>query len=104
MIGALTFKSPFWDDLNVNAPIIWRFLLYNLRNISILKRKTNTRRHYIIDDIFWNKVTIIDWLNGSKDSHVIVDGNRKEQQQTSQFNDVRGLSFDRQGYLYVVDL
>jgi hypothetical protein len=42
------------------------------------------------------------WLKGSKEGRVIVGGNGKGQQ-SNQISFPVGLSFDRQGHLYVVD-
>ena len=43
------------------------------------------------------------WLKGSKEGSIIVGGNGQGQQ-SNQLNYPIGLSFDREGNLYVVDL
>jgi hypothetical protein len=42
------------------------------------------------------------WCEGDKQGSIVVDGNR-EGQGLNQLNDPTGLSFDRQGNLYVTD-
>jgi hypothetical protein len=44
---------------------------------------------------------VMRWLKGSTEGNIIVGG--KGGQQPHQFNCLSGLSFDRQGNLYVVD-
>jgi sugar lactone lactonase YvrE len=49
-----------------------------------------------------NNHRIMCWSKGSKEGRVIVGGNGQGQQ-PNQFSHPVGLSFDRQGHLYVVD-
>ncbi len=46
---------------------------------------------------------IVCWPKGSKEGRIVVGGNGCGEQ-PNQFDGFRGLSFDRQGNLYVVDL
>ncbi len=45
---------------------------------------------------------VMRWLEGSREGSIIIGGNGCGQQ-PNQFNYLTGLSFDRQGNLYVVD-
>jgi hypothetical protein len=66
--------------------------------------------HLIVADVLGNKYPkeeiindrIMCWPKGSKVGRTVVGGNGRGEQ-PNQFNDLRGLSFDRQGNLYVVD-
>jgi hypothetical protein len=66
--------------------------------------------HLIVADVLGNKYSkeeiindrIMCWPKGSKEGRTVVGGNGYGEQ-PNQFNDLRGLSFDRQGNLYVVD-
>ena len=54
---------------------------------------------YVAD---WGNHRIMCWSSGSAEGRVIVGGNG-EGKQSNQFNNPRGLSFDRNNNLYVVD-
>ncbi len=45
---------------------------------------------------------VIRWCQGAKQGTSVVDGNGEEEE-SNQFNGLQGLSFDRQGNLYVTD-